>query len=123
MYTKNRRKTHTENMEITTAERDTGEEDDETNKKHYEKQEIKALKGKGHKQSRDLLTTTNGASSLSNLSLPINNDKSASYVAHLLHEADLTSLVQLDTVHQIRYFLDERADLINQVCKKKKKQK
>ncbi|CAF3344287.1 unnamed protein product [Rotaria sp. Silwood1] len=115
MYTKNRRKTHTENMEITTAERDTGEEDDETNKKHYEKQEIKALKGKGHKQSRDLLTTTNGASSLSNLSLPINNDKSASYVAHLLHEADLTSLVQLDTVHQIRYFLDERADLINQM--------
>ncbi|CAF1491573.1 unnamed protein product [Rotaria sordida] len=115
MYAKNRRKTYTENMEITTAERDTGEEENEANKKHHEKQQVKTSKGKHHKQSRDLLTTTNGASPLSNLSLPINNDKSASYVAHLLHEADLTSLVQLDTVTQIKFFLDDRANLINQM--------
>ncbi|CAF2635951.1 unnamed protein product [Rotaria sp. Silwood2] len=115
MYAKNRRKNHTENMEISTAERDTGEEEDEANKTHYEKQQVKASKGKQHKQSRDVLTTTNGASSVSNLSLPINNDKSAGYVAHLLHEADLTSLVQLDTINQIKYFLDERANLISQM--------
>jgi hypothetical protein len=45
-----------------------------------------------------------------------NDDKPAIYIARLLHEADLTALIQLDSVNQIKYFLDERVHLINQVC-------
>ncbi|CAF2069885.1 unnamed protein product [Rotaria magnacalcarata] len=115
MYTKNRRKTHPENIEITAGERDTGEEDDDETKRHYQKRHNKTSKSIQNKLANESSTKNNGASSLSNLSLPINNDKSAGYVAHLLHEADLTSLVQLDTINQIKYFLDERAHLISQI--------
>ena len=51
-----------------------------------------------------------------NLLVPVGNDKSASYIAHLLEDADLPALIQLDSVSQIKFFLDERAHMVHQVC-------
>lgn len=36
-------------------------------------------------------------------------------IAHLLHESDLSDLVQLDWLGQIKYFLTERSHLLHQV--------
>jgi hypothetical protein len=40
---------------------------------------------------------------------------SAVYLAQLLHQSDLSELIELDWVKQIEFFLTERAHLINQV--------
>lgn len=71
MYTKNRRKTHPENIEITTGEKDTGEEDDEEKKRHYQKRHNKTSKSTQNKLANEPSTKNNGASSLSNLSCKI----------------------------------------------------
>jgi hypothetical protein len=47
--------------------------------------------------------------------VPTGNDQSAILIAELLHEANLTDLIQLDTINQIKYFLDERIQLIEEV--------
>ena len=46
---------------------------------------------------------------------PVGTDKSSSHVSHLLEEADLPALIPLDSVKQIKFFLDERTHMINQV--------
>ena len=47
--------------------------------------------------------------------VPIGHDKSTAYISHLLQEADLSALAQLDTIHQIKFFIEERVHMINQV--------
>jgi hypothetical protein len=47
--------------------------------------------------------------------VPTSNDQSAVHIAQLLHEANLTDLIQLDPINQIKYFLDERIQLIDEV--------
>jgi hypothetical protein len=47
--------------------------------------------------------------------VPVGNDKATVYISHLLQEADLSALVQLDTVHQIKFLIDERIHMLNQV--------
>jgi hypothetical protein len=39
----------------------------------------------------------------------------AVHIAHLLHESDLSELIQLDRVSQINFFLTERSHLLHQV--------
>ncbi len=50
--------------------------------------------------------------------VPVSNERSTAYISHILQEADLPDLVPLDSVDQIKYFLEERAHMINQVCSK-----
>ena len=117
MYPKTRRK---KSLNITPGERDVEEEDQKNTSKNKQ-------------QRRDLSIDTQTLFNLSgkipfllsfnyftNLYLaPIGSDQSTAYISHLLHDADLPALVQMETIDQIKYFLDERAHLINQVCPKK----
>lgn len=71
MYSKIRRKPQSENMETTIAEKDTGEDEQEETKRHYQKRQNKTAKSTQSQQSREFSPRSNGASSLSNLSCKI----------------------------------------------------
>ena len=63
MSTKNRRKKHTENIEVTTGERDADEDDEESNKNR----QLNTSKTRQNQRQRDSVTTTNDVLSSSNL--------------------------------------------------------
>jgi len=131
MYSRTRRKKRTASMEATAGEQDPDDDDDD-----HHNQLSKT------KQQRDLSTTTatnnpTASPSLTNfagkIELIVNlkfsfyairtatdrqhspHRSSATYVAHLLHEADLTDLIHIEWSDQIKYFLNERAHLYHQV--------
>ncbi|CAF3649586.1 unnamed protein product [Rotaria sp. Silwood1] len=117
MYPRTRRKKRTESMEATAGERDPDEEADDN-----DSQLSKARQS--HDRQRDLSKTTSPVTpaSLSSLAVPINDDNyhqphrsPAVHIAHLLHESNLSNLIQLDWVNQIRFFLNERSHLLNQI--------
>lgn len=63
------------------------------------------------------LSSNSSSKDLPPLLASVGNDKSASYISHLLQEADLSALIPMDAFTQIKFFLDERSHLINQVCR------
>ncbi|CAF0987761.1 unnamed protein product [Rotaria sordida] len=118
MYTRTRRKKRTASMEATAGERDADEEGDDNDSQQVSKAR------RNHNRQRDLSKTTDpvASASLSSLAVPISDDNyhqphrsPAVHIAHLLHEANLSNLIQLDWVNQIRSFLNERSHLLNQI--------
>ncbi|CAF4196048.1 unnamed protein product [Rotaria sp. Silwood2] len=117
MYTKTRRKKRTDSMEANTGERDADEEGDDNDSQLSKVRQ-------SHDRQRDLSKTINpvASASLSSLAVPISDDNyhqphrsPAVHIAHLLHESNLSNLIQLDWVNQIRFFLNERSHLLNQI--------
>ena len=68
MYTKARRKTPSENIQLTLAEKDTGQEEDEEKSAYKESTRFKQSRTRPYQSRRELSTSADGATSLSNLS-------------------------------------------------------
>ena len=84
-----------------------------------------------HQQSADSSTTNSDEYSESNLPgksivenvfistyfriVLVHSDERTDYLAHILRDADLSYLIQLDRVQQVEYFLSERYQLIDEV--------
>ncbi|CAF1003534.1 unnamed protein product [Adineta ricciae] len=104
MYTTNRRRQEQQHGQNPTGTRDKAEDVVDENERYA-----------AHQQSADSSTTNSDEYSESNLPVLVHSDERTDYLAHILRDADLSYLIQLDRVQQVEYFLSERYQLIDEI--------